>query len=612
MKNNESGLANSFKYLTRCISLFNRTDRYKIILLTVLQVVAGFLDLLGVGLIGVLGALGVSGIQSRQPGNRVNSVLEFLKITELTFQQQALVLAGSATLVLTLRTLISVFLTRKTLNFLSNRAAGITSDLSSKILNSELSFVKSMPSQEILYRLTTGVGILFLGVLGTVISLISDFSLLLVITLGLFLVDPSVALSTFLLFGGIGLALYKIVSSKARNAGALNMTLSIHSSEIILEALDSYRVAMVRNRRSYYSEQISKSRFKLAKTQADLQFMPSITKYVIESVMLLGVLVIAGVQFALKDAVQATATMALFMAASSRIAPAVMRIQQAGVQIKSNASSANSTLDLIEELSTTGVLEQSEITSMDRMTFVPEIIVRDVCVSYDSAQVDVLRDINLNFKPGTLTAIVGPSGSGKSTLIDAVLGIKTLRAGSVSISGVPPIQAFEQWPSEVGFVPQETYVRKGTIRENIALGFPVDQISNEAVLEAIQKAQLEDFLASFDNGIYAELGESGSSVSGGQRQRLGIARALYGNPSIIILDEATSALDAVTEQAITSAIKRLKGSVTLIVVAHRLSTIMDADNVIYLSDGLVSAAGSFDQVRRAVPDFETQAQIMGL
>jgi ABC-type multidrug transport system fused ATPase/permease subunit len=177
---------------------------------------------------------------------------------------------------------------------------------------------------------------------------------------------------------------------------------------------------------------------------------------------------------------------------------------------------------------------------------------------------------------------------------------------------VPPIQAFEQWPSEVGFVPQETYVRKGTIRENIALGFPVDQISNEAVLEAIQKAQLEDFLASFDNGIYEELGESGSSVSGGQRQRLGIARALYGNPSIIILDEATSALDAVTEQAITSAIKRLKGSVTLIVVAHRLSTIMDADNVIYLSDGLVSAAGSFDQVRRAVPDFETQAQIMGL
>jgi ABC-type multidrug transport system fused ATPase/permease subunit len=530
----------------------------------------------------------------------------------LTFQQQALALAGGATAILTIRTVISVFLTRKTLNFLSNRAASMSTSLASKILNSELTYVKSSSSQEILYRLTTGVGIIVLGVVGTVVSLVSDLALLLVITAGLFVVDPSVALSTLVLFGGIGLILYRIVSSRARQAGAENMQLSIESSQIILESLDSYRVALVRNRRFHYVREISQSRFKLARIQADLQFMPSITKYVIESVMLFGILVITGIQFALKDAVHATATMALFMAASSRIAPAVMRIQQAAVQIRSNAGAAYTTLDLFDELLAAPSVSEQSGSSNSKDVFVSEIIVKDVSVTYADLDYDVLTDVSLHFKPGTLTAIVGPSGAGKSTLLDAILGIKKLKNGEVLISGQPPLETFSQWPAQVGFVPQETYLRKGSIRENVALGYPSSEINDEFVIAALERAQLSDFVSSFPDGIYSEIGESGSTISGGQRQRLGIARALYTNPKIIILDEATSALDAVTEQAITSAIKELKGSVTLIVVAHRLSTIQDADTVAYLAGGRVVATGSFEDVRNSVPDFDEQAQVMGL
>jgi ABC-type bacteriocin/lantibiotic exporter with double-glycine peptidase domain len=144
------------------------------------------------------------------------------------------------------------------------------------------------------------------------------------------------------------------------------------------------------------------------------------------------------------------------------------------------------------------------------------------------------------------------------------------------------------------------------------LGFSPDEIDDAAVVDALSRSQLTDFVSAYADGIYAEIGESGSTISGGQRQRLGIARALYTNPKIIILDEATSALDAVTEQAITNAIKQLKGNVTLIVVAHRLSTIQDADTVVYLADGRVLASGSFEDVRNSVPDFEEQAQVMGL
>ena len=599
-------------YFKRCLNLFDRRDKYRLLVLTFLQVLSGFLDLIGVGLIGILGALGVSGIQSRQPGDRVTLILTTLRLESLTFQQQAFVLAGSATVVLTLRTLISVFLTRKTLSFLSNRAASISSVLTSKLLNSELTYVNSSTSQEVLYKLTTGVGIVVLGVVGTVISLISDLALLIVISTGLFLIDPSISISTFILFGGIGFALYRMVSSKARKAGADNMRLSINSSQTILEALDSYRVAIVRNRRLHYVTQVSQGRYKLAKVQADLQFMPSITKYVIESVLLFGILLITGIQFALKDAVNATATMALFMAASSRIAPAVMRIQQAAVQIRSNAGAAYPTLDLFEELIASEVLPEQDLGIKPNSEFVPLISIRNVSVTFDSIDFDVLNNICLDFKPGTLTAIVGPSGSGKSTLLDAILGIKKVDRGSVLISGHPPLDAFSLWPQEVGFVPQETYLRKGSIRENVALGFIGSEIDDDAVIEAIEKAQLSEFVAGYTDGIYSVIGESGSTISGGQRQRLGIARALYTKPKIIILDEATSSLDAITEQSITSAIKNLKGSVTLIVVAHRLSTIQDADTVVYLNEGRVVATGSFHDVRNLVPDFEEQALIMGL
>ena len=577
-----------------------------------MNVLSGFLDLVGVGLIGILGALGVSGIQSKEPGNRVSLVLTTLGLETLTFQQQALVLAAGATAILTLRTMISVFLTRKTLNFLSNRAAAMSSALASKILNSELSYVTSNASQDILYRLTTGIGIIVLGVVGTVISLFADLALLIVITVGLFLVDPSVALSTLVLFGGIGLILYRILSSSARHAGAQNMRLSIESSRIILEALDSYRVAIVRSRRGHYVQEISQSRFELAKVQADLQFMPSITKYVIESVMIFGILIITGIQFALKDAVQATATMALFMAASSRIAPAVMRIQQAAVQIRSNAGAAYTTLDLFEELDKSEMVPNQQFNRTEEKNFEPWISVNDLSVTFDSIDHDVLRNINLSFSPGTLTAIVGPSGAGKSTLLDAILGITNPKSGEVLISGYSPLEAFSKWPSKVGFVPQETYIRKGTIRENIALGFASSEIDDSAVNNAIQRAQLSEFVSAYPEGIYAEIGESGSTISGGQRQRLGIARALYTEPKIIILDEATSSLDAVTEHAITSAIKGLKGSVTLIVVAHRLSTIQDADTVVYLSDGHLVSQGTFEEVRQSVSDFAEQAQVMGL
>jgi ABC-type multidrug transport system fused ATPase/permease subunit len=161
-------------------------------------------------------------------------------------------------------------------------------------------------------------------------------------------------------------------------------------------------------------------------------------------------------------------------------------------------------------------------------------------------------------------------------------------------------------------VPQDIVISSGTIRENIALGYPIEEATDELIMRALKLAQLDEYVASLPDGIDTQVGERGTRISGGQRQRLGIARAMFTQPHLLVLDEATSSLDGETEASISNAIHALKGSTTVVIIAHRLSTIKNVDKVVYLSDGKIMATGTFDQVRNRVPNFDLQAKIMGL
>jgi ABC-type multidrug transport system fused ATPase/permease subunit len=196
--------------------------------------------------------------------------------------------------------------------------------------------------------------------------------------------------------------------------------------------------------------------------------------------------------------------------------------------------------------------------------------------------------------------------------VDVILGVLHPQTGEILISGTDPETAVNNWPGAISYVPQETYIADASIAQNVALGFPPEQINLELVKESLKRAQLSDFIESLENGLDTEVGERGTQLSGGQRQRLGIARALYTKPKLLILDEATSSLDAETEQAISSSIQSLKSDVTLIVIAHRLSTIKEADIVHYIESGRIIGSGSFDELRRLIPSFDFSASIMGL
>ena len=599
--------------LGRSINVLTPTDRRKIGVVAILQTLMGFLDLLGVMAVGLLGALSVTELQSTKPGNRVNDALHILHLQDFSFQTQAAILGIGAVILLVGRTILSMIFTKRILIFFSRRGASISANLISRLLAQPLLMVMSRSSQETVYALTFGVGLITLQVLAVGVVVLSDVSLLIVMAVGLFVVDSTAALGTLVVFSLIGYMLYRFMHVKTRELSVESTQLSITSSEKIVEVLSSYREALVGNRRDYYAREIGNLRFKLADASAELNFMPYVSKYVIETSVVLGALLISSAQFILQNASHAVATLAIFLAAGTRIAPAVLRVQQASTQIRGSLAAATPTLDLIEALSDSILIENVD-DSIDiiHRGFSPEIQLTNSTLTYPNQTEPAVKNISLTIPAGASVAFVGPSGAGKTTIVDVLLGILIPDEGSVLISSLPPLFAFAKWPGAVSYVPQDVVIVAGTIRENVALGYPPNAATDELVMSALKVANLDRFVEDLPQGLDTQVGERGTKISGGQRQRLGIARAMFTRPQLLVLDEATSSLDGETEAIISGAIQALRGSTTVVMIAHRLSTVRAADIVVYLSEGKILAKGSFEEVRADVPGFDRQAKLMGI
>ena len=604
-------LSNSI--VARSFRILSASDRKKIFAVVLIQVFFGLLDLAGVALVGILGALAITGVQSKVPGNRVSEVLQILNIDGQSLQTQASVIGLLAAGLLISKTILSVLFVRKTMFFLSRRSARISSQLTSRVLEQSLIQIQSRSMQQTLYSVTIGVDSIVMGVLNSIVLVISDVSLLVILAVGLFVVDPVVAVSTFVVFSGIAYLLYRLLQVRAIKLGEQERVLSIESSEKILEVLNSYREIVVRNRRSFYARELGRIRFKLADVGAERNFMPNISKYVIEITVVVGSLSIAALQFAINDAAHAIAVLSVFTAASTRIAPAILRLQQSAVGIKSNIGSAGPSLDLIDELAELG----SDTNVVDKLDFSylgfkADIALKNISLTYPNKNIPAVELISLTIESGRVVSFVGPSGAGKTTIIDVILGVLNPDSGTVSINGLSPLEAIRKWPGAIGYVPQDVMISNGTIKQNVCLGYSVSEVSDDDIWKALEVAQLYEFVKGLPDQLATQVGDRGAKLSGGQRQRLGIARAMFTQPKLLVLDEATSSLDGSTEASITDAVHNLKGGVTIVMIAHRLSTVKESDVIHYMSDGHVSNSGTFDELREAVPEFAKQAKLMGM
>ena len=595
------------------LSVYNKRDKEKLFLVALSQVFLAFLDLLGVALLGIIGALSVYGIQSKSPGNRVNQILEFTNLNQFNFQQQVAILGGIAAFVLIFKTFISVFLIRKTLLFVSRRGAMISSKLIRDLFSKSAIDLNKHNNQEIVYSTTVGVENLTTRVIGSALMMFSDLVLLSVLFVGLLFVNISISLSIFLIFSSVALALNKYMKSSIYKLGLDEAHLGISSNENIIEALNSYRELVVKNRRSFYVEKITELRMDLAVVTAKRNFIPNLSKYAFEIALILASFAIAGIQFSLYNSSQAIASLSIFLAASTRIAPAILRIQQSTINLRFGLGTVEKTMNMID-FARSGNHDNliSTAKSFEHRDFEASVEIKDLNFRYENNGNFAIQNLNLRIAPGSQVAITGSSGAGKTTLVDLVLGVFSNGFDSVKISGLTPLSAFARWPGAVAYVPQNIHIMNATIRENVSQGYELDALDEERVWNSLTVAHLDEFVKSLPQGVDTHVGEFGNQLSGGQRQRLGIARAMFTSPKLLILDEATSALDGETESLISQTIKELKGKCTVILIAHRLSSVVNADKVVFMDNGKITAEGTFSDVRRLSPNFEKQVKLMGI
>jgi len=602
-----------FTEIKRVLLLLEKKDRLKLFFVLIVNTFLAFLDLFGVALIGITSAIFIRGLQGLTAGDQVSRFLEIVNLDGLPQRNLLLILGVTAIFFFIMKTILSVYFLRRTLRYMSIRNAQISSSLVSKMLNRPVEKIFSKSIQHQIYNVTSGVEKLVGGAVTNLVVIASDLVLLLVILIGLMLVDPVTSLSTFFVFTGIGFLLYFLLHKRVAILNSKFTYESIYFSQKVSEGINSFRDLFIKGGREFYVNEIRKTKMKLAGYDAEIKFLPNISKYTIEISVILGIAVVAGIQFYLFDSNRAIAVISVFLAASTRIAPAIIRLQQNVITVKASLSGAKPTFELIEELNGVKELERTEtLITIDHKDFSPRVNLKNLNFTYSDAINGTIQDTSLDVSEGKFIAFVGPSGGGKSTLVDLVLGLLAPSSGSITISGLKPVEAIRKWPGSIGYVPQEVFIENSTVKENICLGFNPELVPDDLVWQALDLADLSEFVKGLEGQLSFRISDAGKNLSGGQRQRLGIARALLTKPKIVIFDEATSSLDAETENRVSESILKLTGECTVIFIAHRLSVVRSADMIYYLDKGKIVNQGTFEELRKLNADFNNQANFMGI
>ena len=453
------------RVLSSASSLLNSKDKTKIYLVTAVQFFLAILDLIAVSTIGIVTALALAGIQSKTPPEQIAKVLDFLQLESLTFQRQVAVLGSFAAIIMVSKTLASVFLVRRMLEFLAHKSASISARLSVRVMQFPYEYIKRNSSQSILFSVTQGVNSLILGVVGSTVQIIAESSLIIIMLIGLLALEPIISIGALLYFVLISFFQQRILGSRAVSYGRFGSEATVIANQKITEALSLYREIYVRQALENYSIEISQLRQKAASVTARNNFLPYISKYTLEISLVLGALLLSASQFVLVDSMTAITTLSIFLAAATRVSPSILRLQQSLINIKANIGSSSPTLKLLQDIS------EFELTSQPKQAreYQNEIEIQGISFKYQDSNEQAILNVSLKIKQGQMVAFIGPSGGGKSTLVDLILGLLQPQEGEVLIRGMNPRNFVESSPGRIGFVAQDTALLNGTIRENLVL-----------------------------------------------------------------------------------------------------------------------------------------------
>lgn len=599
-----SGLSEALRYISR-------KQRFTYFFLVSLRALTGILDVAGIALIGI-----IAGLASSSFGNSAPLVIFGYSLPKVT-PELLLALVVLVLVLFLVKAIIAISLGKLITSFLAKIETEKSLEIVRYLFSGGLGLVKGLSKGEIFWAVTGSVATAFSGQLVILSTFISEGLLLILVATSFAVVDPVAALFVVVYFLGIIFILQLAISRSLRVAGKDAADGSVGSTTSVDDLLTAYREITVLGKSTFYFEKFQNNRTKLAHANANLIFLSGLPRYVVETALMLGVVAFVGVQFLSGNLTSGFVTVGVFLTGGVRIMASLLPLQAAIANSKSYTEQAKIGLELYtaaqEAKQTTTKIKAPEVQSL--MDEIAEslgfsVSLQNVSFKYLDSENFALSKINLKIKSGQHVAIIGPSGAGKTTLVDLILGLISPTAGTVNIetSSQQSINPIDH--AGVSYVPQKPGMVSGTIAENIALGVPSEDIDRARVAKLLETVRLSELITSSEEGIDSSLGKQADALSGGQIQRLGLARALYTRPRLLILDEATSALDASAEAAITSALKELGKSVTVITIAHRLSTVQHSDCVFVVENGEISASGKFSDLRKTVPMVAEYVRLM--
>lgn len=587
----------SFALFRVALAFLNRSQQKRVKRAGVAVAMVSVLDLFGVLLVGWMAGAAFARVQG----------ISDLRIPLIgRVSDKTLIILGLLGVALLIfRSVVAWVLNRRILHFLAACETDMAVSFLERVQHAPFESMSMLTTQSVIEGVRSGAHSLAAVIMNSLLAF-AELSLIGVMALFLVFVDPILFALVCLVFAATFALHAKVTTPRIHRFNRETSLGALEVNEVIAEVTGFSREERLYDIREWTQSRLRTAEGKYAGGAANSQSWYQFPRYVLELSLVFAMIAMMASVALRGGSPRVVATTTIFVVASGRVLPSLLRLQGAN-------SATTAAVGLFAPAEGLVLLPRAEISTMvpaartiELSLQPPTIRLSNLSYRYPSSTRDVLSDITLDIPAGHRTALVGNTGAGKSTLSDILLGLIEPHSGSI------------EWIADgsdgisVAFVSQDVFLSNRSIAENVAIGIEPDAIDEEKVWEALCSARVDDVIAAMPNGIWSVVGERGARVSGGQRQRLGIARALFRNPSFLLLDEATSSLDATTESEIGRVLHELHGAVTIVVIAHRLATVRDSDLVVVLDQGRLQATGTFDEVIERVPNLAQNAKLQGI
>ena len=573
------------KIYTNLISIIERGHISKFVTLALLMILGAFLEAFGISLI-----IPLVGTLLSDDFEIPNQILSFIPILAEISKEEMITYAVSAfVLFYFLKSIYLIFLVYVQSRYIYSIQQNISTRLYKTYLDQPYSFHLKRNSGEIISNTITESMQFALGLIGPIIYIITDILIILCISILLLYVEPIGALSVMTLFSLGACCLYLISKNRSAEWGEKRQQNEVIRIKSAQQGLNGIKEVKLHGFEDIFSEFFSKSTKISLNSGMKKTALQGVPKVFFELLTVLSISVLIYILFSSgMTPSELISTLGVFALAAFKLLPSVARLV-------TNIQALKFATPVINKIKNELKLESKILTkdTTAKLSFKKNISIKNLSFKYEDAENYALNDINIDIKAGQSIGIIGSSGAGKSTLVDSILGLLLLSKGNIKIDDVIlDSNNLSSWQKNIGYVSQSIYLLDDTYKKNIGFGLSNQEIDESKLNNAIKLSQLDEFINTLPDGVNSSVGESGVRISGGQRQRIGIARALYKNPDLLVLDEATSALDNETEKNVMDSINNLKGNMTIIIIAHRLTTVKDCDVIVELDKGSIAKIGT--------------------